>query len=120
MSNTPSTEEVNFIFYKLRSSYVSQLDGIPDEILKTSGDYTSYKIHSLITRLWNESSVSKKEINVILISIYKGEDLKSACGNSSGMTLLEHTGEILSKIMFDRLINNVCLHVMPEEQKQWA
>lgn len=36
------------------------------------------------------------------------------CGNSRGITFLAQTGKILSRIMLDCLVENVCSQVIPE------
>ncbi|XP_014768729.1 uncharacterized protein LOC106868114 [Octopus bimaculoides] len=115
MDYTPSIEEVNLALYKLRPGKAPGLDGIPVEILKTGGDHISSEIHNLITQVWNESSVPQKWINDILVSAYKVKGPKAVCGNSRGITLLAHTGMILSRIMLDCLVDNVCPHVIPEQ-----
>ncbi|XP_014776776.1 uncharacterized protein LOC106873781 [Octopus bimaculoides] len=116
MDDTPSIEEVNLALCKLRSGKAPGLDGIQVESLKTAGDHISSEIHNRVTRVWNESSVPQEWINGILISVYKGKDPKAVCGNSRGITLLAHTEKILSRIMLDRVVENVCPHVIPEEQ----
>ncbi|XP_036362886.1 uncharacterized protein LOC118765245 [Octopus sinensis] len=115
MNDIPPIEEVNLALCKLRSGKAPGLNGIPVEILKAGGDHSSSEIHSMITRVWNEYSVPQEWINGILISVYMGKAPKAVCGNSRGITVLAHTGKILSRIMLDCLIENVCPHVIPEE-----
>eukprot|EP00106_Octopus_bimaculoides_P007002 XP_014774444.1 PREDICTED: RNA-directed DNA polymerase from mobile element jockey-like [Octopus bimaculoides] len=116
VNDTLSIEEVKQALCKLRSGKALGLDRIPVEILKAGGNHISSEIHSLITRVWNESFVPQEWINDILISIYKGKGLKAVYGNSRRITLIAHTGKILSKTMLDRLVENVCPHMIPEEQ----
>ncbi|XP_029651351.1 uncharacterized protein LOC115224564 [Octopus sinensis] len=116
MDDTPSIEEVNLALCKLRSDKAPGLDSIPVQILKVGEDRISFEIHNLITRVWNESSVPQELINGILISVHKGKGPKAVCDNSRGITLLAHTGKILSRIMSDRLVENVRPHGIPEEQ----
>lgn len=77
-------------------------DGIAAEVIKAEGDILALQIHELILKVWAEETIPSEWSEALVIPIYKKGD-KKLCSNYRGISLLNVTYKILSKLISKRL-----------------
>ena len=98
----PSAFEVDLAIEKLKSHKSPGIDQITVELIKEGGRTIRYQIHKLTVSLWNKEELPEEWKESIIVSIHKKGD-KTDCNNYRGISLLQTTYKILSKILLWRL-----------------
>jgi len=98
----PQVGEVIEAIKELKNNKAPGEDGISAEILKAGGLCLAHQIHKLITKIWEQEITPKEWQDAIVIPIHKKGD-KTDCNNFRGISLLNVTYKILSKIILKRL-----------------
>ena len=73
---------------KVKRGKAPGLDGIPAELLQSSGDNVTSTIHKLILTVWQGKLAPQDWVDAILLSLFKGKGSKSECGDYRGISLL--------------------------------
>ena len=116
MNQEPTHDEISQAINQINSGKAPGLDGIPVELLKMKSKNTHNVITELIVKCWNGTPVPQDWIDGTLLSLYKGKGEKSICSNYRGITLLEAVGKVLSRILLNRLVKDICPVAIPESQ----
>lgn len=98
----PSLEEVKKAIQYLKNNKAPGEDGIAAEVIKAEGDILALQIHELILKVWAEETIPSEWSEALVIPIYKKGD-KKLCSNYRGISLLNVTYKILSKLISKRL-----------------
>ncbi|KAL1446641.1 hypothetical protein WDU94_003506 [Cyamophila willieti] len=98
----PTLEEVSKIIEEMKKNKAPGEDGINMEIIKAGGLEIANTIYELIKEIWNEKTIPNEWTEAIVIPIHKKGD-KEDCNNYRGISLLNCTYKIFSKILLKRL-----------------
>ena len=102
---------------KLKYHKAPGVDGIPAEVYKLGGDTLLEELTELFDMCWNNGTLPQDLRDAVIVSLYKNKGEKSDCPNYRGVTLLSIAGEILARIILDRLIPTIAEENLPESQR---
>lgn len=92
-------------------------DEISADILKAGGPIITKMIHKIIIDVWNEEKLPDEWNESIITPLHKKGDRQN-CANYRGISLLNHTYKVLSKIIQNRL--EVCTNsIIGEHQSDF-
>ena len=89
-------------------------DGVTAEMLQAGGESLSRQIHKLCNNAWHEGTIPEKWGKSILVPIPKKGDL-SNCSNYRTISLINHTGKVLLKVLLNRLKNHLDPYLAEEQ-----
>ena len=115
LDEIPNMDEMARAIAGLKGGKAPGGDGIPAEVWKHGGDNLSNRLHQLITKAWEEGSVSQAWKDASIVTIYKKGD-RTDCGNYRGISLLSIAGKIFARILLNRLSIHITPEVVPETQ----
>lgn len=98
----PRLEDVKQAIKEMKNNKAPGEDGINAEMIKIGGDVTAKEILDLVLDIWEQKTTPKEWTEAIIIPIHKKGD-KQECNNYRGISLLNCTYKILSKIILKRL-----------------
>ncbi|KAL1448299.1 hypothetical protein WDU94_008926, partial [Cyamophila willieti] len=98
----PSFVEVQQAIKELKNNKAPGEDGISTEVLKAGGITLATKIHELILEIWENETLPEEWKEAIVIPIHKKGD-KLDCNNYRGISLINCTYKIFSKLLLHRL-----------------
>lgn len=98
----PSLEEVNEAIKSLKNNKAPGEDGISSEMLKYSGKEMRQCIYKLLVRIWEMEEMPQEWNEAIICPLHKKGD-KTNCGNFRGISLLNVTYKVFTKILALRL-----------------
>ena len=94
-------------------------DAIPVEYIKLyqESPEAAKKLTEMFQQVWRTKEAPQSWKNSIIEVIYKNKGSKDECGNYRGVSLLDHVGKVLLKIVTERLSKYAEAHgLLPEEQ----
>ena len=74
------------------------------------------KLQDLFTNRWQKGTLPQDLRDAVIVSLYKNKGEKSDCSNYRGITLLSIEGEILARVLLNRLIPTTTQENTPESQ----
>ncbi|KAI5715018.1 hypothetical protein M8J77_009060 [Diaphorina citri] len=98
----PTLREVKDAIDNMKNGKSPGEDGIPVEIFKYGGEGIKRYIHKLIILIWRKETIPKEWNEAVVVPLHKKGD-KLECNNYRGISLLNTTYKILSKIILKRL-----------------
>ncbi len=116
LSLPPTFQEVLSSVRSLKNNKSPGTDNIPAELLKEGGYICMRTLYRYITQAWTDENIPQQWRDANIAVIYKNKGDKAICGNSRGISLLSVGGKVLSKVMLQRLINNITESMLPESQ----
>ena len=93
----PTLGEEEEAVRKLKSGKAPDIDNITAELLKTDIEYSTLKIHELLSKIWKFKVIPEAWKKGLIIKLPKKGNLKNR-KNSRGITLLPIIGKILGRI----------------------
>ena len=105
MDNEPELlkEEISSAIRKLSDGKAPGYDNITAEELKATGDTGVEILQQLCNKIWKNEAFPDDWGKAIITPIYKKKD-KLDCGNYRGISLLSHTGKIITTIIQRRML----------------
>ena len=116
MDFRPSFQETETVIRNLTNGKSPGIDGIPAEILKFGGAALHSRRHEVLSAKWEAESIPQQWRDAKIVSIYKKKGDRAECGNSRGIYLLAVPGNVLAKLLLNRLNRYVIDKVCPESQ----
>ena len=115
----PTMQELTDAIRSLANGKAVEPDGVSIELFKITlnGDPTlRRRLIDIVVRIWRGGEVPQQRKDAITMVLHKKKDL-TECGNYRGISLVEHAGEILLKIL-TRRFSEYCerVEILPEEQ----
>ena len=104
--NKPTRDEIKKAIAHMKNGKVAGPDGIPAEALKADVNTSVEMLYSLFEEIWEKEEIPAEWKEGYLIKIPKKGDL-SRCDNYRGVTLLSVPGEILNRIILERMKGKV-------------
>ena len=98
----PTLGEVKEAVRKLKNGKAPGIDNITAELPKTDIEFSTIKIHELLSKIWKFEVIPEAWKKGLIIKLPKKGNLKD-CKNSRGITLLSIVGKILGSIVIDRV-----------------
>lgn len=98
----PTLDEVIKAIQCLKNNKAPGEDGISAETIKAGGETLAKAIHVLILEIWENEHIPDEWKESVVILIYKKGD-KQECSNYRGISLINCTYKVLSKILLKRL-----------------
>lgn len=102
MVPNPTIQEVENAIKELKNNKAPGEDSVPSELIKAGGARLAKEIHKLILNIWEKEVIPNEWKEAIVIPIHKKGD-KKECTNYRGISLLNCTYKVLSKILQKRL-----------------
>ena len=90
-------------------------DGLSAEFFKYGGPSVSRHLHDIIPLVWSTGVIPQQWKDASIVMIYKGKGDKANCGNYRGISLLVVAGEVLTRILLNRLLI-ASERLLPESQ----
>ena len=100
--NKITKQEIKDALKKLKNGKAAGEDNIPGELLKSDINQTTDVLYILLNKIWETGTIPKDWKCGVLIKLPKKGDL-SNCNNWRGITLLNVTSKILTRIILERL-----------------
>ena len=116
MDRIPSLNEVKLAIKQINTNKAPGIDGLPVELLMVGSENVTNAVFDLIIKSWNGTPIPQDWIDGILVSLFKGKGEKAICDNYRGITLLEAVGKVFSRLILNRLLEEICPTVIPESQ----
>lgn len=98
----PTLGEVQEVINNMKNGKSPGEDGIPIEILKYGGDALQKYVFKLIMSIWRSETIPNEWKEAVVVPLHKKGD-KLTCNNYRGISLLNTTYKVLSKIVLNRL-----------------
>ena len=115
----PMRGEVAHALNSMKNCKATGPDGIPADFLKLylESDESLQAFTDMIQKVWGNKNVPESWKKAIIKVIFKNKGTKDECGNYRGVSLLDHTGKIVLKIVANRLGQYAeAQGLLPEEQ----
>ena len=112
----PNIAETTQAIKKLTSGKAAGSDAITPEIYKHGGINLIKRLVKLFTIIWDSRSIPPDFKDASLVHIYKRKGDITICYNHRGVPLLYIAGEILARIMLNRLAHHTADNGLPESQ----
>lgn len=107
-------KEVQQAIHKLGNNKSPGTDGIPAELLKTSGEAGHNALWGLCNKIWDTGEWPEDWVSSVFVTIHKKGDLTN-CDNYRTIALISHASKILLNIILNRL-QNILDQEIAEEQ----
>ena len=115
LDRPPSEEKVHKAIRQLSTGKAPGADAIPAEVHKHGGDTLLHKLTYLFCRMWDEEVIPQKRKDASIIHLHnKGN--RQLCDNYRGISLLAIAGNILARVMINRLIVHLEHGLLPKSQ----
>uniref|UniRef100_A0A8D9ELZ3 Craniofacial development protein 2 n=1 Tax=Cacopsylla melanoneura TaxID=428564 RepID=A0A8D9ELZ3_9HEMI len=101
-TDEPTFGEVQKIIKNMKGGKSPGEDGIPIEVLKSGGEAVQKFVYKLILKIWKMETIPSEWNEAVVIPLHKKGD-KLQCTNYRGISLLNTTYKILSKLILNRL-----------------
>jgi hypothetical protein len=101
LSAVPNFEEVKAAVRILGKEKATGADGVPKELWEVSND-CMYGLFCVVRDSWRSGVVPQSWKNAIITVLFKKGD-RADCSNYRGISLLDHAGKVLAKIIAIRL-----------------
>lgn len=98
----PSKSEVEMAIKQLKNNKASGEDQLTAELWKYAGENAVASLHKNIQKIWKEEKLPTRWTTAIICPIHK-KGSKTDPGNYRGISLLDCTYKILSKIIYNRV-----------------
>lgn len=98
----PTLEEVKQAIQHLKNNKAPGEDGLPAEVLKEGKEIVAREVHKIILEVWKTETIPSEWKEAIVVPILKKGD-KQDCKNYRGISLLNTTYKVFSKILQKRL-----------------
>jgi hypothetical protein len=115
----PTESEVRVAVMDMQNCKAVGPDRIPAEFLKLliESEEALKEITKLMCRVWSRQEVPQSWKTAVIKVIFKNKGELDECGNYRGVSLLDHTGKVLLKIVTARLTKYAEEQgLLPEEQ----
>ena len=99
----PSIEEIRRALNQMKSRKAPGSDEITADILKAGGAPVIQRLHEIFTGVWQNEEMMTDWNLAILIKLYKNKGEKQLCDNYRGISLLNVTSKIFSRIILNRI-----------------
>ncbi|XP_072163210.1 uncharacterized protein [Diadema setosum] len=106
----PSEKEVDIAITQLSCGRAPGSDSIPAEVYKKDGPITLIKLTKLYQSMWNKEQLPKEFRDATVVHIYKRKGNRQACDNHRGISLLSIAGNILARVLLNRLLEHLESH----------
>ena len=113
LDRPPSEEEVKKAIKQLSTGKAPGADAIPAEVYKHGGDTLLQKLTELFCRMWDEEVIPQQITDVSIIHLYKTGN-RQLFDNYTGISLLAIAGNVLARVMLNRLIVHLEHGLLPE------
>ncbi|CAF1203414.1 unnamed protein product [Adineta steineri] len=110
----PSIEEVRKALFQMKSRKAPGNDEITADLLKAGGEPVIHWLYGIFVDIWKNEVMVQDWNLAILIRLYKKGE-KQICDNYRGISLLNVTSKIFSRIILNR-IQNMIDHQLLEAQ----
>ncbi|KAI5729084.1 hypothetical protein M8J77_025142 [Diaphorina citri] len=100
--DSPTLVEVSKTIQEMKNNKAPGEDGINMEMIKAGGEPVATTIYQLIKQIWHEKKIPTEWTEATVIPLHKKGD-KEDCNNYRGISLLNCTYKIFSKILLKRL-----------------
>ena len=113
----PTVTEKRKAIQQLSSGKASGTDAIPAEVYKAGGLPMTEKLTEMFQCKWRKETIPQDFKDVSIIQLYKRKGNHQVFDNDRGIALLSIAGNILAKILLNRL--KVCIYqagFIPESQ----
>ncbi|KAI5739997.1 hypothetical protein M8J77_026070 [Diaphorina citri] len=100
--DSPTLVEVTKTIQEMKNNKAPGEDGINMEMIKAGGEPVATTIYQLIKQIWHEKKIPTEWTEATVIPLHKKGD-KEDCNNYRGISLLNCTYKIFSKILLKRL-----------------
>ena len=106
--------EVQEAIHTLKRNKSPGSDGITAEMLQAGGEQLARQMHKLCNKAWDEGTIPEEWGRSILVPIPKKGDL-SNCSNYRTISLINHTGKVLLKVLLNRLKSHLDPYLSEEQ-----
>ena len=107
-------EEVRKAVKQMKCNKTSGGDGIPAEVYKHGGTTLVHHLHRLFLKIWDNEEVPQELKDASIVTIFK-KGSRTECGNYRGISPLSVAGNILAKVLLNRL-QPLSESIIPETQ----
>ena len=115
LDTPPSEEEVKKATKQLSTGKAPGADSIPAEVDKHGGDTLLQKFTDLFCCMWDEEVIPQQLEDASIVHLYKKGN-RQVWDNYRGISLLATAGEILARMLLNRLIVHLEHGLLPESQ----
>ena len=115
LDRPPSEEEVKKAIKQLSTGKAPGADAIPADVYKHGGGALLRKLTDLFCRVWDEKVTPQQLKDASIIRLYKKGN-RQVCDNYRGISLLAIAGQILARVLLNRLIVHLEHRLLPESQ----
>ena len=116
MAHPPTCEEIKKATMQLKVGESPGTYGIPAEVSQHGGEAVLDKLQDLFTNCWEKGTLPQDLRDAVIVSLYKNKGEKADRSNYRGITLLSIEGEILARVLLNRLIPTTTQENTPESQ----
>ena len=102
----PSEDEVAKAIKQMSCGKAPGHDAIPAEVFKSGGPPLLTKVTELFKSFWDNETLPQEFKDATIVHIYKRKGNKRSCDNHSGISLLAIAGEILARVLLNRLLKH--------------
>jgi hypothetical protein len=106
--------EVQEAIHTLKRNKSPGSDGITAEMLQAGWEQLARQMHKLCNKAWDEGTIPEEWGRSILVPIPKKGDL-SNCSNYRTISLINHTGKVLLKVLLNRLKSHLDPYLSEEQ-----
>ncbi|CAM4769447.1 unnamed protein product [Rotaria magnacalcarata] len=103
----PSIEEVERALNQMKSRKSPGSDEVTADIIKAGSEPVLNWLHEIFNGVWENEKMVKEWSSATLVRLYKNKDDKKLRDNYRGVSLLNVTGKIFSRIILNRIQNLV-------------
>ena len=116
LAQRPTLDETTAAINKLSSGKAAGPDATAAEIYKYAGINLTKSLVKLFINIWDSRAVPQKFKDAAIVHIYKRKGGKSICDDHRGISLLCIAGNILTRILLNRLSLHLADNVLPDSQ----
>ena len=112
---SPSLEEVEEAIRRMKCGKAPGIDDISADIIKAGGRALSTRLHKLFIEIWEQEETIDDWSTAIIIRLFKNKGDKRDCGNYRGISLLPITSKIFSRLILNRVQNQLGKQIMEQQ-----
>ena len=91
------------------------IDDISADIIKAGGRALSTRLHKLFIEIWEQEETIDDWSTAIIIRLFENKGDKRDCGNYPGISLLPITSKIFSRLILNRVQNQLGKQIMEQQ-----